>query len=47
MFFGTTNLDLCFNVERLPTPGESLMGTLTRHPGGKAPIRLSPRLGLA
>lgn len=35
MFFGTTNLDLCFNVERLPTPGESLMGKLARHPGGK------------
>ncbi len=35
MFFGTTNLDLSFNVERLPTPGESLMGTLVRHPGGK------------
>ncbi|MGV3549632.1 ribokinase [Rhizobium sp.] len=35
MFFGTTNLDLCFNVERLPTPGESLMGALVRHPGGK------------
>lgn len=35
MFFGTTNLDLCFNVERLPSPGESLMGALTRNPGGK------------
>lgn len=35
MFFGTTNLDLCFNVERLPTPGESLIGALTRNSGGK------------
>ncbi|RUY08586.1 ribokinase [Mesorhizobium sp. M2A.F.Ca.ET.040.01.1.1] len=35
IFFGTTNLDLCFNVERLPTPGESLIGSLVRHPGGK------------
>lgn len=35
MFFGTTNLDLCFNVDRLPTPGETLLGTLARNPGGK------------
>ncbi|UPK23275.1 ribokinase [Bradyrhizobium sp. 131] len=48
MFFGTTNLDLCFNVERLPTPGESLMGTLTRHPGGKGANQAvaAARLGL-
>lgn len=52
MFFGTTNLDLCFNVERLPTPGESLIGSLIRHPGGKganqavaaAKLGLAPRL---
>jgi ribokinase len=35
MFFGTTNIDLCFEVERLPTAGESVMGTLTRYAGGK------------
>ncbi|MGY8684048.1 ribokinase [Bradyrhizobium sp. UFLA05-153] len=48
MFFGTTNLDLCFNVERLPTPGESLMGTLTRNPGGKGANQAvaAARLGL-
>ncbi|MGY3610422.1 MULTISPECIES: ribokinase [unclassified Bradyrhizobium] len=48
MFFGTTNLDLCFNVERLPMPGESLMGTLTRHPGGKGANQAvaAARLGL-
>lgn len=48
MFFGTTNLDLCFNVERLPTPGESLMGALTRHPGGKGANQAvaAARLGL-
>ncbi|WP_141343052.1 ribokinase [Bradyrhizobium sp. USDA 3458] len=48
MFFGTTNLDLCFNVERLPTPGESLMGTVRRHPGGKGANQAvaAARLGL-
>ncbi|MGY3622128.1 ribokinase [Bradyrhizobium sp. USDA 10063] len=48
MFFGTTNLDLCFNVERLPMPGESLMGTLTRNPGGKGANQAvaAARLGL-
>ncbi|MBB4383230.1 ribokinase [Bradyrhizobium sp. SBR1B] len=48
MFFGTTNLDICFNVERLPVPGESLMGTLTRHPGGKGANQAvaAARLGL-
>ncbi|WP_275199201.1 ribokinase [Bradyrhizobium sp. CSA207] len=48
MFFGTTNLDLCFNVERLPTPGESLMGTLARNPGGKGANQAvaAARLGL-
>ncbi|MGY3533129.1 MULTISPECIES: PfkB family carbohydrate kinase [Bradyrhizobium] len=48
MFFGTTNLDLCFNVERLPTPGESLMGALTRNPGGKGANQAvaAARLGL-
>ncbi|WOH80170.1 ribokinase [Bradyrhizobium sp. BEA-2-5] len=48
MFFGTTNLDLCFNVERLPTPGESLMGGLTRYPGGKGANQAvaAARLGL-
>jgi ribokinase len=35
MFFGTTNLDLCFTVERLPTAGETVMGTLVRYAGGK------------
>ncbi|UXN57753.1 PfkB family carbohydrate kinase [Phyllobacterium zundukense] len=34
-FFGTTNLDFCFNVERLPTPGETVAGTPARHAGGK------------
>lgn len=48
MFFGTTNIDLCFSVERLPAPGESLMGTLTRNPGGKAANQAvaAARLGL-
>ncbi|OKO81845.1 ribokinase [Bradyrhizobium sp. NAS96.2] len=48
MFFGTTNLDFCFNVERLPIPGESLMGTLTRHAGGKGANQAvaAARLGL-
>ncbi len=48
MFFGTTNLDICFNVERLPMPGESLMGALTRHPGGKGANQAvaAARLGL-
>ncbi|MCA1360989.1 ribokinase [Bradyrhizobium sp. IC3069] len=48
MFFGTTNLDLCFNVERLPTPGESLMGALNRNPGGKGANQAvaAARLGL-
>lgn len=48
MFFGTTDLDLCFNVERLPTPGESLMGGLTRYPGGKGANQAvaAARLGL-
>lgn len=48
MFFGTTNLDLCFNVERLPTPGETLMGTLVRNPGGKGANQAvaAARLGL-
>lgn len=48
IFFGTTNLDLCFNVERLPTPGESLIGSLTRHPGGKGANQAvaAARLGL-
>ncbi|WIW50579.1 ribokinase (plasmid) [Bradyrhizobium sp. 62B] len=48
MFFGTTNLDLCFNVERLPTPGESLMGKLNRNPGGKGANQAvaAARLGL-
>jgi ribokinase len=48
MFFGTTNLDLCFNVDRLPTPGESLIGTLTRNPGGKGANQAvaAARLGL-
>ncbi|WP_024512710.1 ribokinase [Bradyrhizobium sp. ARR65] len=48
MFFGTTNLDLCFNVERLPTPGESLIGTVTRNPGGKGANQAvaAARLGL-
>lgn len=48
MFFGTTNIDLCFSVERLPTAGESLMGTLTRNPGGKAANQAvaAARLGL-
>jgi len=48
MFFGTTNLDLCFNVERLPMTGESLMGRLTRHPGGKGANQAvaAARLGL-
>jgi ribokinase len=52
IFFGTTNLDLCFNVERLPTPGESLIGSHSRNPGGKganqavaaARLGLKPRL---
>jgi ribokinase len=52
IFFGTTNLDLCFNVERLPTPGESLIGSLVRNAGGKganqavaaAKLGLKPRL---
>ncbi|WLR99655.1 ribokinase [Shinella sumterensis] len=52
IFFGTTNLDLCFNVERLPTPGESLIGSLSRNPGGKganqavaaARLGVTPRL---
>ena len=35
MFFGTTNLDLCFTVERLPTTGETVIGALSRHAGGK------------
>ncbi|RWH94091.1 MAG: ribokinase [Mesorhizobium sp.] len=48
IFFGTTNLDLCFNVERLPTPGESLIGSLVRHPGGKGANQAvaAARLGL-
>lgn len=48
IFFGTTNLDLCFNVERLPTPGESLIGALVRHPGGKGANQAvaAARLGL-
>lgn len=48
-FFGTTNLDLCFNVERLPTPGESVMGAQVRHPGGKGANQAiaAARLGLA
>ncbi|MEQ1954709.1 ribokinase [Mesorhizobium sp. CN2-181] len=48
MFFGTTNLDLCFNVERLPTPGETLMGILARNPGGKGANQAvaAARLGL-
>lgn len=48
MFFGTTNIDLCFSVERLPASGESLMGTLTRNPGGKAANQAvaAARLGL-
>ncbi|MBB4010460.1 ribokinase [Allorhizobium taibaishanense] len=48
VFFGTTNLDLCFNVERLPTPGESLIGSLVRHPGGKGANQAvaAARLGL-
>ncbi|WP_245286356.1 ribokinase [Bradyrhizobium sp. WSM1417] len=48
MFFGTTNLDLCFNVERLPTPGESLMGALASTPGGKGANQAvaAARLGL-
>ncbi|MEX2697211.1 ribokinase [Rhizobium mongolense] len=48
IFFGTTNLDLCFNVERLPTPGESVIGSLVRHPGGKGANQAvaAARLGL-
>ncbi|WP_370195239.1 PfkB family carbohydrate kinase [Bradyrhizobium ottawaense] len=48
MFFGTTNLDLCFNVERLPTPGESLMGSLKQNAGGKGANQAvaAARLGL-
>nr|WP_292333574.1 ribokinase [Mesorhizobium sp.] len=48
MFFGTTNLDLCFNVDRLPTPGETLLGTLVRNPGGKGANQAvaAARLGL-
>ncbi|RWI16598.1 ribokinase [Mesorhizobium sp.] len=48
MFFGTTNLDLCFNVDRLPTPGETLIGTLARNPGGKGANQAvaAARLGL-
>lgn len=48
IFFGTTNLDLCFNVERLPTPGESVIGSLVKHPGGKGANQAvaAARLGL-
>ncbi|KYK46015.1 ribokinase [Bradyrhizobium liaoningense] len=48
MFFGTANLDLCFNVQRLPTPGESLMGSLKRNAGGKGANQAvaAARLGL-
>ncbi|MGX5805379.1 ribokinase [Bradyrhizobium sp. Arg314] len=48
MFFGTTNLDLCFNVERLPTPGETLIGRLARNAGGKGANQAvaAARLGL-
>lgn len=48
IFFGTTNLDLCFNVERLPTQGESLIGSLVTHPGGKGANQAvaAARLGL-
>jgi ribokinase len=49
MFFGTTNLDLCFEVERLPTAGESVMGTLARYAGGKGANQAvaAARLGAA
>lgn len=48
IFFGTTNLDLCFSVERLPAAGESLIGSLAKHPGGKGANQAvaAARLGL-
>ncbi|MEX3953376.1 ribokinase [Paraburkholderia sp. EG287A] len=49
MFFGTTNLDLCFEVEHLPAAGESVMGTLARYAGGKGANQAvaAARLGAA
>lgn len=33
---GSLNVDLCIDVERLPAPGETVLGgDLRRHPGGK------------
>lgn len=48
MFFGTTNLDLCFTVDRLPCAGETVMGTLAKYAGGKGANQAvaAARLGL-
>ena len=35
VFFGTTNLDIVFFSENLPTVGQSLMGTIEEFGGGK------------
>ena len=35
IFFGTTSLDLCISVERLPRPGQLVLGTFAHHAGGK------------
>jgi ribokinase len=49
IFFGTCNLDFCLSVDRLPTRGQSVMGDLIRHPGGKGANQAvaAARLGLA
>ncbi len=44
--FGSINLDLIFALDRLPGPGETLLGPDTRiEAGGKGATRRSPRRG--
>ena len=43
---GSLNVDLVVGLERMPAPGETVMGeTLERHPGGKGLNRRLLRLG--
>lgn len=42
--FGSINLDLVTRVERLPSPGETLLGRgFASYPGGKGPTRRWPQ----